>query len=263
VFVCAFALLFLADTALAALFRKKSAEAGPPPSDKNASEADASRAAAPVRRLPGKTLQGVLLGVLLAAAALTLFAVRPRPAPSSSGVLARLPLTAHGWRGREAPVTKHEKRILGTKDVRAVQYRDANGQQVRLLVVVIQQVGRYTHRPEQCYRGEGHEQIDGSVALLTLSAPKRRRTIKVQEVLFRRDEEVRVVWYFFKSGPRLSQSYLVHQMGVAWNRLVRGKAADILIRVDTSVEDGPAEDGRAVLRNFCTDLMPELLPILP
>lgn len=265
VFICAFGLLFLVDAILLALWLKK------PEESEETSDAESEKTESPkqsypppARSLPRLRNQVAFLLVLAITAGLTLYMIRPRIVPSTTGILERIPLSVGSWSGIRSEVSDREKQILGTQDVMTFTYQNQKGRQVRLLVVLIQQVGRYTHRPEQCYLGSGNQQIMSVVRPITIDDKAAPIKTDVREILFRKGNTDSLVWYFFKNGSVLNENYFAHQMGVAWHRLIKGDAPDILIRIDTRATDQKSPDGaRATLQHFCNEVMPKLLNMLP
>jgi EpsI family protein len=265
VFVCAFGLLFLADAILLALWFKK------PEEPEDASGAESEKAAPPkqdspppARSLPRLHNQVAFLLILAITAGLTLYMTRTRDVPSTTGILENIPLRVGNWSGIRSEATEKEKDILGTQDVMTFTYQNQKGRRVSLLVVLIQQIGRYTHRPEQCYLGSGNQQIMSAVRPISIPGEDAPISTNVREILFRKGKTDSLVWYFFKNGSKLNENYFAHQMGVAWDRFTKGDAPDILIRVDTRATDQKSPDEvRATLQDFCNEVMPELLDMLP
>jgi len=213
---------------------------------------------------PSKALQASLLIAIALTAGLCALLYRPRPAVNVSGILANIPKTIGAWQGIESPVTQYEKDILGTQDILSIRYFDSSGNHARLLIVLARQTRKRTHPPEQCYRGEGYRLRSSRPSMLTLPSHG-NRPVPIREVIFAKESEKRLVWYFFKCGPNLSASWWAHQGRVAARKLFNHDVADILIRVDTGVglNEGSIEEGRRILKNFLNSAIPLILPKLP
>jgi len=78
-----------------------------------------------------------------------------------------------------------------------------------------------------------------------------------------KNNEVRVAWYFYKSGSHLNTSYWKHQAGVALRKIWHPDAADLLIRFDVVTREGRVSDAREALHDFLTHAVPVLLDELP
>jgi len=265
-FVTAFVFLFILESFLRRFCRMAGEQQTPAVTSKtpdNLIESPSNKKRMPSVR-PSMALQISLLISVALTAGLSAFLYRPRPAINVSGILATIPKTIGAWKGIESPVTQYEKEILGTQDVLSIRYFDNRGNRARLLIVLARQTRKRTHPPEQCYRGEGYRLSSARRFMLTLPGLG-SRPVPTQEVIFAKESEKRLVWYFFKCGPDLSASWWTHQGRVAARKLFSRDVADILIRVDTGVglDEGRIEEGRGILKNFLDSALPIILPQLP
>lgn len=261
VFVSAYLFLFLLDylmqgIPLLAERRATSAPAG-------AAHDPASGAAAPqppaARLTPPPWLQGLVLGLLaLSAAGAVAFSIRPPDTPSS-GALAAVPRTIGEWHGEEVEISEREKAILGTQDVLSIRFRSGAKPPTGLLVVVAQQARRRTHEPQECFTGEGYFSLSVSARQVNLPS----LTVPMREVVFARENERRIVWYVFKSGPDFNPSHARHHFGVAVKKLLGRPAPDVLIRLDTSCTSGEVENARHQLDDFAREALPSVFTVVP
>ena len=265
-FATAFVFLFGTEY----LLLKASGAAGPaaktePEADAPEAEEAASQKAG--RRLrsarPAGRLAALTLGALALAAAASIYVSWPRGVAPATDVWAAIPSRIGAWQGTDHPLSEREYEILGTRDVLSRSYLNPGADRVLLVVVVAQQMRKRSHPPEQCLTGEGY--LLRAVNERTLSLPDGmgRDSLRVRELVLERGQESRITWYFFKSGPHLNSSYWRHQARVALRKVTDPDAADVLVRLETSVAQGELDSGRAVLRGFFSDAGEPLLTRLP
>jgi len=261
-FAAAFLMLFATE----ALFLKRGQADHPDDADRTLASGAAARKHPPGREHPTlsfRRMSAAVSAALLVSAALSVFLAWPRPAIDVTDMLAGVPLDMEPWQGRDIPLDERTYAILGTRDVLSRAYSSDDGRRVQIVVVLAQQARRRTHPPEQCYTGEGfviRRSEDRSIAIPTAGRPI---PLKVRELALERADQERLVWYFYKSGTRLTTSYWRHQARVAFSKLAGAGAADVLIRVDTEAPNGDLESSRQVLANYLSHALPHLLARLP
>jgi len=212
---------------------------------------------------PAGRLAAVTLGVLALAAAASIYVSWPRGVSPATDVWAAIPTRIGSWQGTDHPLSEREYEILGTRDVLSRSYVNPGADRVLLVVVVAQQMRKRSHPPEQCLTGEGYLLRAVNERTLSLPAGTAGDSLRVRELVLDRGQESRITWYFFKSGPHLNSSYWRHQARVALRKVTDPDAADVLVRIETSVAQGKLEGGRAVLRGFFADAGEALLTRLP
>ena len=115
------------------------------------------------------------------------------------------------------------------------------------MVVVARQTRRRTHPPEQCYTGGGYRLTASNVRRIRLNDGQ---SLSVREIILRKGGHRRIVWYFYKSGPRYRTSYWLHQAGVALRKLYNPDTSDALVKADVAVPAGEIASGRRTLKDF-------------
>ncbi len=266
-FISAFLCLFLVESALSGelgvgfLGRRREAVSDGEADDLPPDDPGPNRA--PDAHRPGGILRGATFAVMAGAALLSVYLYWPRPVPAEQERLASIPINIGEWSGRDFALDDRTLEILGTRDVLSRSY--SNGREnVQLLIVLARQARRRTHPPEQCLTGEGYSIEASRPRTVSLSGEGRSdRDLPVQELILNRADRHRVVWYFYKSGDRLSTSYWSHQIGVVLRKLANPDAADILIRAETNFAGGDTEGGRQRLSRFLSLILPQILTQLP
>jgi len=260
-FVVAFILLFGTESLLLKWPRLAAKKPVGPAEDPPAPDGVQAPPARPARR--GRATPLAVFIALLVAAPFSLYLSWPRGTLPASAILSRIPNGVGSWRGFEQVLEERVYDILGTRDVLSRQYREESGRSVRLLIVLAQQLRRRTHPPERCFVGEGFTIAGAKDHLTSIALTDGTGRLKVRELILDRNDERRLVWYFYKSGSHLNTTYWLHQAGVALRKLREPDAADILIRVDTAVPEGGLEDAREVLADFLSEVFPPIMDRLP
>ncbi len=260
-FAVAFVMLFLTEALFQRLGRSRPAKASP-------RTAESLIAGRPTRRRSRWALSGAFRTVLIAlvvCAALSTYLAWPRSTTPASDVLARVPLMMGSWQGADVPLDQHTYDVLGTRDVLSRIYQDGDDRESRMdfIVVMAKQTSKRTHPPEQCYSGGGYQIRNQTVRSVSLSTPEGTMPLAVRELVVQYNDEMHVVWYFYKSGDDLTTSYWGHQIGLALSRLARPGAADILIRLDLRAPGGDLEAARRLLNGFLSTALPVCLQRLP
>ena len=256
-FAVAFILLFVTE----AIFLRRARARGTAQAETPAPIPPAGLAAAPTARYR-RTLT-TLFVALAVVAALSVYLAWPRVIVPATDVMARIPLDLGPWHGTDIKLEARTYEILGTRDVLSRVYKDDAGRQVQLVVVMSQQTQKRTHPPEQCYTGDGFSIRQRAPRPVTVSSSTGTTSLEVLELILNRSGNNKLVWYFYKSGDRLTTSYWQHQLGLAVHRLARPDAADILIRIDAPSPEGDPEATRQMLSDFLSYALPYLTADLP
>lgn len=182
--------------------------------------------------------------------------------PSETDVVhsKKIPLLIGEWSGTEYPVEEFVMRILETKDILYRRYKHPKEGTVYLSIVFSEDNRKTVHPPEVCYTGGGWEVM----ADISLKKQFAEKDIKVKELKIEKDMKKQIVWYFFKSGERLSNSYHLQQLNIVFNKLL-GKAGNAaLIRLSAEYDHKVSEnDACASMQAFMDDALLTILEKLP
>ena len=264
-FVVEFVFLFVVESVLmkgGSLNRWNSGPDDDPDDGNSASQGSTKSADCGLPLFRGTTV--LALGVLFGGMLLSCYLAWPRPKPDTSHAFGKIPKTVGEWQGADTSLSEREYELLGTDNVLSRVYRSSDNEPaVQLVIVVAEQVRRRTHPPEQCLTGSGWSlrHIDEKSVRVPLGNPSSR--LNVRELVLGRNNEVRVSWYFFKSGSDVNTSYWRHQAGVALRKLWEPDAADVLIRFDVVTREGSIDEARELLRKFLARAVPPLMKAVP
>jgi len=263
-FVVAFLMLFMFESILLRRFSGRRPDSGDTGEDSEGTaedrpEMDSPPVAqhSPARRPPVKTV----VVSLAVCAVLSTYFVWPRSATSVAPMLRSLPLRMGQWQGSDYAMDDRVYEILGTRDVLSRVYRNPSHDDVQLVVVMAQQMRRRTHPPEQCLKGEGYSVLSSATRQIStgaLDVPE----LELRELILAGPRGRRVVWYIYKSGPRLHTSYWRHQATVAMRRLKDRNAADVLIRLDAPAGND-VDSARLRLHDFLSHAIGPIMTHLP
>ena len=260
-FAAAFTMLFMTESVLLGRVRRLRGPEGAEPEQSDDDQPTADAEATAARAVPAI---GPPLILLLAASALaSAYFAWPRPASDPTEALARIPHELGSWTGTDYVMDEHVYQVLGTSDVLSRTYKDPDGRSVDAVIVLANQLRRRTHPPEQCIEGEGSFIVGGDDRVEPVQVSAEVDRLHVRELILKGSRGDRVVWFFYKSGPRLTTSYWRHQIGIALNSLTDRNTADALIRLETAAPRGDLESGRDVLRSFLRDAIGALMTDLP
>lgn len=214
--------------------------------------------------LPSPACQALSVAPLALAAVLSLTlslaaALAPAPDPSELAT-ARLPLDAGGWTGTLLPLGDEVFGILGTRDARMQRHtRPGLGGEVDLYVThSAGDVFRVAHPPARCFEGGGYLELQRAVVDL----PVGERHVPVNRLVFRRGEEVVLVYTWYRVDGRDVPSYLDYRLASFLRRLRPYRSGGSMVRLSTvvgaaGVDDLDAADAR--VRALGAEALPALL----
>ncbi len=261
-FGVAFVMLFTVESVLLRLRNRDGSDEGSQTSE-NEVEPGLTMSPTGMPPLSRRRAVGLAAVLLVGALGMSTFLSRPRPATSTSTKLSAIPLELAGgeWSGSDYTMSDRVYEILGTRDVLSRRYVGSEGE-VNLVVVLAEQIRRRTHPPEQCVTGDGS--IIRSTDQLTVELDgSPLRSLRVNQLVLEGRNGQTLMWYFYKSGDRLTTSYWRHQAGIALRALTDPNAADALVRLDAPVTANDFDAAEDRLRGFLDDVMPSVMDILP
>jgi len=235
----------------------------------------------------------IAVAALAVTAALTLLLEAER---SASGVncsyAKRIPLLLGSWRGEEQEVSEAVVETLRTSDLLMRFYTDDEGRGITFAAVFATDNRRAAHPPEICYDGQGWS-VEGKTSRTVAvrlpasgyqppgengqSAFEQLQTVKLLEntidfaftelvIRDRSTDRRQLVYYWYKTGGRSTNSLLVHELDMLVNNIFHRGSSNSLLRVSTEVVSASEEDiqaARDLVQGFCKVVFPYTIAAMP
>jgi EpsI family protein len=160
------------------------------------------------------------------------------------------PINHEGWEGERIGMDKIVADILET-DALVLNSYVKDQKPVLLAIVYYPDAKVDFHTPEACYSGRGIK-IDKRIRPIALNAIG---TINVNELNIVKGGSKELVYYFYKSGNFMGNSYNRLRFNLVLNNLFSKERSGALVRISTSVI-GDADDADSRLINFLDDFVP-------
>jgi EpsI family protein len=160
------------------------------------------------------------------------------------------PINHGAWKGERIGMDKIVADILET-DALVLNSYVKDREPVLLAIVYYPDAKVDFHMPEACYSATGVK-INKRVRSITLNA---MGTINLSELDILRGNSKELVYYFFKSGNFIGNSYNRLRFNLVLNNLLSKEKSGALVRISTPVA-GEADDADSRLTNFLNDFMP-------
>ena len=199
-----------------------------------------------------------VIGLLVIVAAVSFVAYMPMEFEKGGAVRASsIPLVIGEWQGKDLPMEPHVYAILETDNLIMRDYTNAAGEVINVYVIYSQNNRKVAHPPEICLQGGGAMIIDKNEEQVTPDIKATRLVMEYKNL--NRD----IGYYWYKSGKEYSNNYIVFQLKMSVERLLRKPTSAAMIRLLTPVKD--KENPQAsleMLKDFAVQLQPliELLP---
>ena len=172
-------------------------------------------------------------------------------APKGDGsYLKDFPINHEGWKGERIAMDKIVADILET-DALVLNNYVKDRKPVLLAIVYYPDAKVDFHMPEACYSATGVK-INKRIRPIALNAIG---TINVSELNIVRGNSKELVYYFYKSGNFIGNSYNRLRFNLVLNNLFSKEKSGALIRISTPVV-GDADDADSRLINFLDDFVP-------
>ncbi len=169
-----------------------------------------------------------------------------------------IPKAFGDWTAEDIELEEYYFEVLGTRDVLMRAYKDKNdksadGTVYLYLIHSWEDSRKVAHPPELCIEGEGYELVSrDKIALLT-----EVDSIPANRMLFSRDGEGLLVYFWFRVHGENTDDYLAHQISAVFNK-VSGSGAS-MIRLSIVVDLNDVEANEKILQRFVSEGVPEIL----
>lgn len=174
----------------------------------------------------------------------------------------KIPLSIANWSGKKISIDRKTFDILGTNSVIMREYKSKEGQIVWLSIVYYPDNRVGFHHPESCYGGVGYTIIGERVETLEIKG-ERPCTIEARVLHYRRDDNEKLIIYFFEVGDFITPSYLKLRKKMMLNQIKFKRHSGAMVRFSTTILDGNLDDAFTTLKEFMSQLVPVLPQYLP
>jgi EpsI family protein len=165
-----------------------------------------------------------------------------------------IPLEFGQWQGKDIPLDEQIYEILETRSIINRAYRGKNGQEVLLSIVYYPETKVDFHAPEACLGGQGI-QIEKSARIIHINSGKDIK-IKLNQLIWQQKSKRMLVYYFYKAGDFIGQSYIKLRLNLAMDKFFNKEKSGSLIRVSVPVLHGDTQRASTTLVNFIEELYP-------
>jgi len=174
--------------------------------------------------------------------------------------LRKIPLRIGEWQGKDLQLEKLIYEILETKSIVQRSYL-WNNQVVFLTIVYYPEQKVDFHAPEACLGGRGI-QIQKQINKVRIVSDGKEHNIKLNQLIWDQQGEQRLVYYFYKSGEFLGESYMKLRLNLAVNAIRNRQKSGSLIQVSTPITHGNLQKASHTLRDFMSKVYPFLIEVL-
>ena len=174
--------------------------------------------------------------------------------------ISNIPLTIGEWKGRDVYLDARVYEILETKSIINRRYI-SNNQRVFLSIVYYPETKVSFHPPEACLGSHGIA-LTKSVKSLNLREGEKNINLKMNQLIYNKQGDEELVYYFYKAGEFLGQNYIRLKLNLAMNKFFNKNRSGSLIRVSTPIASKDHRHASAILVNFIQDLYPYLIKYL-
>jgi len=174
----------------------------------------------------------------------------------------KIPLSIANWSGKRIFIDKKTFDILGTNSVIMREYESKEGQIAWLSIVYYPDNRVGFHHPESCYGGMGYTIIGERVETLEIKG-ERPCTIEARVLHYRRDDNEKLIIYFFEVGDFITPSYLKLRKKMMLNQIKFKRHSGAMVRFSTPILDGNIDEAFTTLKEFMSQLVPILPQYLP
>ena len=176
---------------------------------------------------------------------------------SSLQAISKVPINVGVWRGRDHMLAPWVYDLLETHAIIHRNYSSGE-RSVFLSVVYYPDTKVGFHNPEACLGAQGIELLKHRRRLPLVE----KTVVSINELTYQHDNSYELVYYFYKAGSYIGDSYLNLRFHLALNKFRTRPKSGALIRVSTPLQLGSIEEARGTLQHFINALYPYLMTAL-
>lgn len=172
-----------------------------------------------------------------------------------------IPLEMGKWHGKDIPLDNQTYEILETKSIIHRVYKSESGRKVFLSIVYYPETKVDFHAPEACLGGKGIV-IKKTKKAVLFSTDNKNIKINLNQLIRRQGNGDGMVYYFYKAGKFIGESYIKLRLNLALNKFFNNTKSGALIRFSTPVISENTRDASSTLKDFLIELYPHLIRFL-
>ena len=165
-----------------------------------------------------------------------------------------IPLEMGKWQGKDVTLDDQIYEFLETKSIIHRNYI-LNGKNVFLSIVYYPETKVDFHAPEACLAGQGI-QISKNTKAIFIKYNGKKVKVKLNQLVRQNNNSNELIYYFYKAGDFIGQSYIELRFNLAINKLSNNKKCGALIRVSTPALMDDEQKAEKILINFIEQLYP-------
>lgn len=166
------------------------------------------------------------------------------------------------WKSIDLTILADEYAILGTRNVFARKYTNAQGKSVYLMVVYSQHNRKVSQPPEICYAGSGTTIVNNEHTYVDFGIDN--FVVKANKMILETRNAKQIMYYWFKVGKdTFTASYWKQQLLIAAKTLLGKPASSAMIRVSVSIDQEKISEASQRIDEFVLLVTPPLFKFLP
>ncbi len=175
---------------------------------------------------------------------------------SGMSTIRKIPASLGDWVGTDVPLEEQVFDILETRAIIHRGYR-SEGKNVFLSLVYYPDAKVDFHAPEACLGGTGSRVVK-SVEKVSFDRGGKKIDLSLVKLIRGEGASRQLVYYFYKSGDFIGDSYFKLRMSLLLNKVLRSSKSGALIRVSTNggIDESVSS---SMLVEFIRDLYPYLM----
>ncbi len=174
--------------------------------------------------------------------------------------IGKIPYTIGEWWGKDLPLDSSVYEILETKAIIHRNYT-LHDTTILLSIVYYPETKVDFHGPESCLGGRG-VRTQTLVKRIQLDYNGDTVDLDINTIIREYGEDKQVVYYFYKAGPFIGNSYIKLRFALALNKFTSTEKSGSLIRVSVPVYFSNHKEAEAALREFIEELYPHVIEAL-
>lgn len=173
----------------------------------------------------------------------------------------QIPLNFGKWRGEDVPLEKIVYEILETQAIIHRKYVSDDGYEVFLSIVYYSETKVDFHSPEGCLGGQGIN-VDKAQKKINIFKDGKHFQIELNQLIRQYANQQSLIYYFYKAGNFLGQSYIKLRFNLALNKFLSNEKSGALIRVSTPLNMKNMDDKSKILNKFIQEIIPFIIEYL-